>query len=121
MRGSNKLVLEEAARSLHDALCVIRCLVQQKALIAGGGAPEIELSIKLGAHAQSLSGVDAYCVKAYANAFEVSQYFYSTFQSLLEQAFEFRYLITLDYSVDAGRKCRVKSYRDCNRASKPTR
>ncbi|XP_076680364.1 chaperonin containing TCP1 subunit 4 [Andrena cerasifolii] len=71
VRGSNKLVLEEAARSLHDALCVIRCLVQQKALIAGGGAPEIELSIKLGAHAQSLSGVDAYCVKAYANAFEI--------------------------------------------------
>ena len=28
LRGSNKLVLEEADRSLHDALCVIRCLVQ---------------------------------------------------------------------------------------------
>ena len=39
MRGSNKLVLEEAARSLHDALCVIRCLVKKKFLIAGGGAP----------------------------------------------------------------------------------
>lgn len=30
MRGSNKLVLEEADRSLHDALCVIRCLVKQR-------------------------------------------------------------------------------------------
>lgn len=39
MRGSNKLVLEEADRSLHDALCVIRCLVKKKFLIAGGGAP----------------------------------------------------------------------------------
>lgn len=28
VRGSNKLVLEEAERSLHDALCVVRCLVQ---------------------------------------------------------------------------------------------
>ena len=39
MRGSNKLMLEEADRSLHDALCVIRCLVRKRYLIAGGGAP----------------------------------------------------------------------------------
>ncbi len=39
MRGSNKLMLDEADRSLHDALCVIRCLVKKKFLIAGGGAP----------------------------------------------------------------------------------
>lgn len=71
VRGSNKLVLEEAERSLHDALCVIRCLVKQPALIAGGGAPEIELSIKLTAYAQTLTGVDAYCVKAFADALEV--------------------------------------------------
>lgn len=30
VRGSNKLVLAEAERSLHDALCVIRCLVRQR-------------------------------------------------------------------------------------------
>ena len=39
MRGSNKLMLEEAHRSLHDALCVIRCLVKKRFIIAGGGAP----------------------------------------------------------------------------------
>lgn len=71
VRGSNKLVLEEAERSLHDALCVIRCLVKQRALIAGGGAPEIELAIKLAAYAQTLTGVDAYCVRAFANALEI--------------------------------------------------
>ena len=32
--------LDEAERSLHDALCVIRCLVQKRFLICGGGAPE---------------------------------------------------------------------------------
>lgn len=37
LRGSNKLVLEEADRSLHDALCVIRCLVKKRALIPGTG------------------------------------------------------------------------------------
>lgn len=30
MRGSNKLVLEEADRSIHDALCVVRCLVKNR-------------------------------------------------------------------------------------------
>ncbi|XP_011876970.1 PREDICTED: T-complex protein 1 subunit delta [Vollenhovia emeryi] len=71
VRGSNKLVLEEAGRSLHDALCVIRCLVKQRALIAGGGAPEIELALKLGEYAVTLGGIDAYCVKAFADALEV--------------------------------------------------
>lgn len=35
--GSNKLVLEEAERSIHDALCVIRCLVKNRWATAGGG------------------------------------------------------------------------------------
>ncbi len=30
VRGSNKLVLQEAERSLHDALCVVRCLVKER-------------------------------------------------------------------------------------------
>merc|ERR1711963_981723 len=60
MRGSNKLMLEEADRSLHDALCVIRCLVRKRYLIAGGGAPETELFLKLQEHANTLVGADAY-------------------------------------------------------------
>ena len=47
LRGSNKLMLEEADRSLHDALCVIKCLVKKKYLIAGGGAPGENLSLQL--------------------------------------------------------------------------
>ena len=39
IRGSNKLMIEEAHRSLHDALCVIRCLVKKRFIISGGGAP----------------------------------------------------------------------------------
>jgi T-complex protein 1 subunit delta len=71
VRGSNKLVLEEADRSLHDALCVIRCLVRKKALIAGGGVPEIELALKLAALADKKEGIDAICLRAYANALEI--------------------------------------------------
>jgi len=71
VKGSNKLVLEEAERSIHDALCVIRCLVKKRALIAGGGAAEIEMSIRLNEYSQGLTGVDAYCFRAFADALEI--------------------------------------------------
>ncbi|BFZ62194.1 T-complex protein 1 subunit delta [Saitoella coloradoensis] len=70
-RGANNLVLEEAERSLHDALCVIRCLVKRKALICGGGAPEIEASQALMRWARELAGTEQYCVQAFAEALEV--------------------------------------------------
>ncbi|TDL24830.1 t-complex protein 1 [Rickenella mellea] len=69
--GSNSLVLEECERSLHDALCVVRCLVKKRALIAGGGAPEIHVSRLLSQYAHTLKGMEAYCFQAYADALEV--------------------------------------------------
>lgn len=74
VRGTNPLILEEAERSLHDALCVIRCLVKKRALIAGGGAPEIHLSRLLMDYAKSLSGMEAYCYQAFAEALEIIPY-----------------------------------------------
>uniref|UniRef100_A0A8C5JY08 T-complex protein 1 subunit delta n=1 Tax=Jaculus jaculus TaxID=51337 RepID=A0A8C5JY08_JACJA len=71
VRGSNKLVIEEAERSIHDALCVIRCLVKKRALIAGGGAPEIELALRLTEYSRTRSGMESYCVRAFADAMEV--------------------------------------------------
>lgn len=71
VRGANSLILEEAERSLHDALCVVRCLVKKKALIAGGGAPEIEIAAQLSKQARSLTGTEAICWKAFAEAMEV--------------------------------------------------
>uniref|UniRef100_A0A8C6M680 Chaperonin containing TCP1, subunit 4 (delta) n=1 Tax=Nothobranchius furzeri TaxID=105023 RepID=A0A8C6M680_NOTFU len=71
VRGSNKLVIEEVERSIHDALCVIRCLVKKRVLIAGGGAPEIELAVRLAEYSRTLAGMEAYCVRAYADALEV--------------------------------------------------
>jgi len=74
IRGSNKLVLEEAARSIHDALCVIRCLVKKKAIIAGGGSPEIELALRLFEYGNTLDGMEQYCFKEFAQALEVIPY-----------------------------------------------
>lgn len=74
LRGSNEMVLQEAARSLHDAQCVVRSLVQQRALTAGGGAPETQVALRLHEYALTLSGKDAYCFSAFADAMEVIPY-----------------------------------------------
>lgn len=71
LTGANNTVLDESERSLHDALCVVRCLVQKRALIAGGGAPEVHVSRLLAAHSQTLKGMEAYCHAAFAEALEV--------------------------------------------------
>jgi T-complex protein 1 subunit delta len=47
LRGSNQLVLDEAERSLHDALCVVRALVKRRSLVPGGAAVEMEVATKL--------------------------------------------------------------------------
>jgi T-complex protein 1 subunit delta len=74
VRGSNQMVLEEADRSLHDALCVIRCLVRKQFLIAGGSAPEMEMSRVLTEWAKTLMGMPSYCVRGFAQALEVIPY-----------------------------------------------
>lgn len=71
IRGSNALVIEEADRSMHDALCVVRSLVKKRFLIVGGGAPEIEVALRLMQWQKTLSGAEAFCVKAFAEALEV--------------------------------------------------
>lgn len=71
MRGSNQLVIEEADRSIHDALCVIRSLIKNRALICGGGAPEIEISQKLIEWSRTLKGPQQIVVRAYAEALEI--------------------------------------------------
>lgn len=55
LRGSNKLVLEEAERSVHDALCVLRCLVHRRALVPGGAAPEMAVEHALAHWAKTLT------------------------------------------------------------------
>merc|ERR1711988_1759999 len=73
-RGSNKLMLEESERSIHDALCVLRCLVKKRFLTPGGGAPEIEVAHQLHHWAKTLPGIESYCVSAFADAMEVIPY-----------------------------------------------
>lgn len=71
VRGANTLILDEAERSLHDALCVIRCLVKERAMIAGGGAPEIAIATELSKLALTAPGTAQLCYRAFAEAMEV--------------------------------------------------
>ena len=49
----------------------LSCVFSNRALIAGGGAPETEVAVGLMAYAQTLSGMEAYCMRSYAEAMEV--------------------------------------------------
>lgn len=71
IRGANHLVLDETERSIHDALCVIRCLVKEKALIAGGGAPEIEIARVLMSESSKLSGLEQFVYQEFSQAMEI--------------------------------------------------
>jgi len=74
LRGSNQLVLDEAERSLHDALCVVRALVKKRSLVPGGAAVEMEVAQKLQTLSREMFGTDSYCVRAYGEALELIPY-----------------------------------------------
>jgi thermosome len=71
IRGGTDRIVDEADRSLHDALCVIRDVVQDPKIVAGGGAPEIEVARKLRRYAEGLAGRERLAVSAFAEAMEV--------------------------------------------------
>lgn len=48
-------IIEEAKRSLHDALCVVRNLVQDNRVVYGGGAAEISCAIAVSQEADKVS------------------------------------------------------------------
>jgi len=68
------LVLDEAERSIHDALCVIRALIKKKSLVPGGASVEMEVSQKLNEHSREIFGANSYCVRRFAEALEIIPY-----------------------------------------------
>jgi T-complex protein 1 subunit delta len=74
VRGSNRMLLDEADRSVHDALCVIRSLVKQRFLMVGGGSPEVETSLRLAKYGSELGGIHGYCIGIYARALDIIPY-----------------------------------------------
>jgi len=70
IRGGNKMIVEEAKRSIHDALCVIRNIVKDERVVFGGGAPEISCSLAVAKAADKVSTLEQYAMRAFSEALE---------------------------------------------------
>lgn len=70
VRGSNKMIIDEAKRSLHDALCVVRNLVKDNRIVYGGGAAEIACSLAVEDAAVKSPGLEQYAMRAFADALD---------------------------------------------------
>jgi thermosome len=70
IRGGTERLNNEAERSIHDALCTVRNLIQDSKVVAGGSAPEMELASTLKKYAQTVSGREQLAIMAFAEALE---------------------------------------------------
>jgi T-complex protein 1 subunit epsilon len=81
------MLVEEAKRAIHDALCVVRNLIRDPRVVYGGGAPELAMSLAVEAAAlqvggkkkfvvfllttiEQVSDLEAYAMRAFADALE---------------------------------------------------
>ena len=70
IRGGTERIVDEAERSIHDALCVSRDVVEEPKIVAGGGAPELEVAKVLKEYAGTLPGREQLAVMCFAEALE---------------------------------------------------
>ncbi|MCS7129011.1 MAG: thermosome subunit beta, partial [Desulfurococcaceae archaeon] len=70
VRGANDMLLDDAERSLNDATNALRNVLREPKVLPGGGAPEIELAIRLRKWAETISGKEQLAVLAFADALE---------------------------------------------------
>ena len=71
IRGGTDHVVDEVERAIHDALCVIRDVVEDQKLVGGGGAPEIETAIQLRKYASTLGGREQLAVEIFADSLDI--------------------------------------------------
>jgi thermosome len=70
IRGGSQRVVDEAERSIHDALMVIKDAIEYPYVVVGGGAPEVVVSKKLREWSSSLASRQQLAVEKYADALE---------------------------------------------------
>ncbi len=71
VRGGTEHVAAEVQRALEDAIGVVTAALKSGKVVAGAGAPEMELAKELRSYAASLSGREQLAVQAFADAMEV--------------------------------------------------
>jgi len=70
IRGGSQRVVDEVDRSLHDSLMVVKDVVENPSIVAGGGSPEAYLAAELNEWSSSSEGREQLAIKQYAEAFE---------------------------------------------------
>jgi len=68
IRGANTHVVDEAHRSLHDALCVLSQTVKTTSVLPGGGATEMLMAQAVEEASKTVSGKQVLAMEAYARA-----------------------------------------------------
>ena len=68
IRGGTEHVVDEADRALHDALSVVRNVVEDGDYVAGGGSVEVELAKRLETYAETVKGREQLAIEAFAEA-----------------------------------------------------
>ena len=71
IRGGSQTVVDEADRSVHDALMVTKDVLERPAIVAGGGAPESYVAGKIREWANTLSGREQLAAEKFAESLEV--------------------------------------------------
>ena len=71
LRGGSQRVVDEVDRSMHDALMVVKDVIENPAIVAGGGAPEEYLAFHLKDWADRFEGREQLAIKKYAEALEI--------------------------------------------------
>jgi len=71
IRGGTEHVVDELERAVHDALMVVSVVVEGKKIVAGGGAPETELSLQLRRYASQEGGRVQLAIEAFSEALEI--------------------------------------------------
>ncbi len=71
LRGGTEHVIDEIDRAIEDSLGVVRTTLQDGKVLAGGGAPEVDLALSLRDYADSVGGREQLAVEAFADALEI--------------------------------------------------
>jgi len=71
IRGGTEHIVDEVERALEDCLGVVPAAIRDGKIVAGGGAPEVEVSLRLRDFAKSVGGREQLAIEAFADALEV--------------------------------------------------
>merc|ERR1719352_1000575 len=70
VRGGNQMVVDEAKRCLHDAMCCVRNLIRDSRVVPRGGASELAASLAVSRAADEVATIEQYAMRAFADALE---------------------------------------------------